>query len=38
MEYTLYWNNDEEGLLTFFDYDKTEWLCFEKSNARIESK
>lgn len=29
MEYTLYWNNDEEGLLTFFDYDKTEWLCFD---------
>ena len=29
MEYTLYWNSDEEGLLTFLDYDKTEWLCFD---------
>lgn len=28
MEYTLYWNSEEEGILTFFDNDKTEWLCF----------
>lgn len=26
MEYTLYWNSKEEGILTFLDSDKIEWL------------
>lgn len=29
MKYKLHWNNEEEGTLTFFDKDKTEWFCLD---------